>query len=94
MHHSNTSSSDVYAMKSLAFSVLPLLVDGSIISDPQGKAAVLSDQFRSVFTLEDTSNIPNLDGNTFASMSAISISSRGIQAELDNFDPNKAQGPD
>ena len=25
LHHSNTSSSDVYAMKSLAFSVLPLL---------------------------------------------------------------------
>ena len=26
LHHSNTSSSDVYAMKSLAFSVLPLLI--------------------------------------------------------------------
>ena len=74
--------------------ISPLLVDGSIISDPQGKAAVLSDQFRSVFTLEDTSNVPNLDGNTFAPMSAISISSRGIQAQLDNLDPNKAQGPD
>ena len=37
--------------------ISPLLVNDSIVSDPQGKVAALSDQFQSVFTLEDTSNI-------------------------------------
>ena len=31
--------------------ISPLLVNGSIVSDPQGKAVALSDQFQSVFTL-------------------------------------------
>ena len=75
--------------------ISPLLVNGSIVSDSQGKAAALSDQFQSVFTLEDTSNIPKLDDNSFVTpMPAISFSTSGIQTLLHNLDPNKAQGPD
>ena len=32
--------------------ILPLLVNTSILSGPKGKAAALSDQFQSVFTLQ------------------------------------------
>ena len=70
-------------------------MNGSIVSDPQGKAAALSDQFQSVFTLEDTSNIPKLDDNSFITpMPTISFSTSSIQTLLHNLDPNKAQGPD
>ena len=44
--------------------ISPLLVNDSIVSDPQRKAAALSDQFQTVFTLEDTSNVPKLDDNS------------------------------
>jgi len=63
--------------------ISPLLVNGSTVSNPQGKAAVLSDQFQLVFTIEDTSNVSKLDDNSFiTSMPAISFSTSGIQTLL------------
>ena len=41
--------------------VSPLLVNDSLVSDSVGKAAAVSDQFQSMFTREDVSNIPNLN---------------------------------
>ena len=72
-----------------------LLVNDQFISDPEGKATTLSNQFQSVFTREDLSSVPSLDTiNHIPTMPAISITSNGIKNLLCNLDPNKAMGPD
>ena len=72
-----------------------MLVNGSLISEPKGKAAVLSDQFQSVFTRENRSDVPDLNFNNHTSpMPAISFTTSGIETLLSDIDPNKAQGPD
>ena len=63
--------------------------------ESEWKAAALSDQFQSMFTRENTSNIPNLNDNDhIAPMPTISFTTSGIQTLLSDIDPNKAQGPD
>ena len=44
--------------------VSTLLIDNQSVSDPKGKAITLSNQFQSVFTREDLSNVPVLEANT------------------------------
>ena len=41
-----------------------LLIDNQFVFDPKGKATALSNQFQSVFTKEDLSNVPTLEANT------------------------------
>ena len=85
----------IRAKRKDASGVSPLLVNDSLVSDSVGKAAALSNQFQSVFTREDVSNIPNLnDNNHIAPMPTISFTTAGIQSLLSDIDPNKAQGPD
>ena len=72
-----------------------LLVNDEYISDPAGKASTLSNQFQSVFTIEDQSSVPSLDSIDYIStMPVVSITTRGIENLLGNLDPSKAMGPD
>jgi len=71
--------------------ISPLLVNGSTVSDPQGKADALSNQFQSVFYRRGYFKY-KLNDNSF--ITSISFSTSGIQTLLYNLDPNKAQGPD
>ena len=72
-----------------------LLIDNQFVSDPKGKAIALSNQFQSVFTREDLSNVPTLEANTSTqAMPSISFNVSGIENLLSNLDPNKAHGPD
>ena len=72
-----------------------LLVNDEYISDPAEKASTLSNQFQSVFTIEDQSSVPSLASIDYIStMPAISITTRGIENLLGNLDPSKAMGPD
>ena len=72
-----------------------IMVDGSPLSDTISKAEALNNQFKSVFTQEDTDNFPTMTttadtGNSFPNMPEIFFSLNGIQQALCNLQVNKA----
>ncbi|XP_071500419.1 uncharacterized protein [Diadema antillarum] len=74
--------------------VSPLLKDGILRCDSKTKAAVLNDQFSSVFTKEDMSNIPDLEASPHPTIFNIDIRSAGVEKLLSKINPHKASGPD
>ena len=58
--------------------VSPLLHDGQLHSDSKRKAEILNQQFCSVFTDEDTTNMPKLEGPPTTPMNNIEITQSGI----------------
>ena len=58
------------------------------------KANILAEYFSSVFTQEDTSTIPELEGNPFPEISPIQVHLDGVSQLLHNLKPHKAAGPD
>ena len=74
--------------------VATLQDDGIVFSDPQGKADLINEAFTTVFTSEDTSTVPVLDGTPYPEMPPIDISTEGIIHLLENLDTSKAPGPD
>ena len=72
-----------------------LLEDGgNVYTDAKYKACILNNQFQSVFTTEDLSNIPRLDYSVYPSIQDLDFSTHGIQLLLERLDPTKAPGPD
>jgi hypothetical protein len=74
--------------------VAPQKKNGVIFSDAATKATLLEEQFRSVFTKEDTTNMPNLGPSPHPDMPDINISTNGIKKLLERLNPRKASGPD
>ena len=74
--------------------VAPLKVNGKLESHPQKKAEVLLDQFRSVFTKNDSDNLPPVKLRIKDSLSQIKIETKGVEKLLSNIKPSKASGPD
>ena len=73
--------------------VHPLKNDNETVSDNIGKANILNSFFKSVFTQEDMSTVPNI-GQTFPDIEPLEITSDGIQKLLHELNPSKASGPD
>ena len=73
--------------------ISPLKVDGKTISDPQGKANVLSDYFRSVFT-DEPSSVPTMSEEKLPSITPLAFNTNGILKLLDGLNASKASGPD
>jgi len=73
-----------------------LKVNGQCISDSKSKATVLNNYFKSVFTNEDLSHIPSMDGSgsPLPSIPNVTFTVPGIQYHLSTLDANKASGPD
>ena len=71
-----------------------LTKDGSIISDDYMKANELNNYFTSVFTKEDTSQIPIMNCNSYPDSPPIIVTCDGVTRLLSNLHPNKAAGPD
>jgi len=65
-----------------------------IYTDPISKANVLAEYFSSVFTQEDTNNLPILEGNPLPEIPLIQIHSDGVSQLLHNLKHHKAAGPD
>ena len=82
------------SQRSESCGVAPLKKDGMLISDSQGKANVLNDQFTSVFTRDDPSHIPDLGPSPHPSMPRVVVTLKGVHDLLGNLQPNKAAGPD
>ena len=65
-----------------------------VITDDLTKANIINDQFASIFTREDTSQIPVMNGNSYPDLPPIAVSCEGVFRLLSNLHPQKAAGPD
>ena len=74
--------------------ITTLTVEGNTITDDTDKANALNDQFKSVFTIEDTSVTPEVPGLPIPDMDCIEVNVEGVTQVLSNLDAQKAGGPD
>ena len=74
--------------------VSPLKENGQLHSDSRRKAEILNNQFCSVFTSEDTTNIPKLTGPPNTEMPKFEITVQGVTKLLGGLNGGKASGPD
>ena len=65
-----------------------------MVTDSSEKAEILSKQFKSVFTVEDTSTIPDRGISPNPSIPDIIITLNGVRNLLLKSDVNKSTGPD
>ena len=68
--------------------------DGFLQSDTKARANILNEQFKSVFTREDLSNIPDTGESDIPAMHNIKIDWKGVHKLLKNLKVHKATGPD
>ena len=68
--------------------------DGFLQSDSQKKLDILNNQFQSVYTREDTSNLPDKGSSPHPTMKNITVNLPGVIKLLKNLNPYKAAGPD
>ena len=81
-------------LRSNSVGVSDLLDNGKLCSDSKTKANILNDQFFSVFTEENTSQIPVTKPITNSKINQLIITPEGVKKQLHDLDPNKASGPD
>ena len=74
--------------------VAPLMKDGILQSDSTTKANLLNDQFVSVFTHEDSANLPNLGPSPHPEVPLFDVDCDGVQKLLSKIKPHTAAGPD
>ncbi|KAK3094514.1 hypothetical protein FSP39_002723, partial [Pinctada imbricata] len=68
--------------------------DGLIHSDSETKANILNSQFKSVYTREDLTTLPDKGPSPYSEMPPITITLNGVIKLLQNLQPHKATGPD
>ena len=67
---------------------------GLLVSDNTQQAEILNEQFKSVFSQENTTAPPELEGDPFLSMPELNIYVTGVDKLLQNLNPGKASiGP-
>jgi hypothetical protein len=74
--------------------VAPLKDGTSLISDTATKAKLLLRQFCSVFTKEDSSQLPRMNGTPHPDLAELKIEVAGVAKLLRNLNASKASGPD
>ncbi|KAL8589391.1 hypothetical protein ACOMHN_021543 [Nucella lapillus] len=67
---------------------------GYLKSDNCSKAEILNNQFKSVFTEEDLSHMPDKGDSPYQAMDDLTVTDKDVQTLLRNLQPNKATGPD
>ena len=68
--------------------------DGLLYNDVASKADILNQQFHSVYTREDTTNMPNKGPSPYPDMPAIQVATAGVCKLLKGTNSHKATGPD
>ena len=84
----------IKSLKKDSTGISSLKENGKLHTDPSDKANILNRQYQSVFTQEDTRNIPTVDGIPFPSMPEITVTNQGVEKLLSQLNPHKASGPD
>ena len=74
--------------------VAPLKKEGLTFSDSLNKVNIMGDQFCSVFTQEDMSELPDLGQSRTPSVHPIKVNIKGVLKLLKDIKPHKATGPD
>ena len=74
--------------------VSPLKENGQLHSDSRRKVKILNNQFCSVFTSEDTTNIPKLTGPPNTEMPKFEITVQVVTKLLEDLNGGKASGPE
>eukprot|EP00745_Piridium_sociabile_P035972 TRINITY_DN63634_c0_g1_i2.p1 TRINITY_DN63634_c0_g1~~TRINITY_DN63634_c0_g1_i2.p1 ORF type:complete len:797 (-),score=144.14 TRINITY_DN63634_c0_g1_i2:185-2575(-) len=70
-------------------------IDGTTVSSDKSKAEILNKYFCTVFTQEDTDNVPNFEDRAFDNtLEEINITPELVWEKLFALDPKKAMGPD
>ena len=69
--------------------VSTLQVNGKEMVSGKEKANALNEQYCSVFTSEDLTNIPNLDGEPLPTIGSLMIDTEGVEKLLQGIDPKK-----
>ena len=64
------------------------------VNDNKAKAEILSEQFKAVFTDEETTTTPNMDTDRISDIDPVEIKLEGIVKLLKNINTKKANGPD
>ena len=64
------------------------------ISDDLRKAEALSNQFSSVFTVEDKDQIPSLGDSDIPDIGRLVVNKEGVLKQIMKLKPDKAPGPD
>ena len=71
--------------------VAPLKKGGNLLSDPDDKAEILNDQFRSVFTPRvSEESVPKLGGTPYPSIRPMTINVAGVEKLLSKLNVKKA----
>ena len=70
------------------------LADGTMTVTDRDKSEAFSSFFSSVFTVEDTENIPPFVQRTGSTLSNVEVTVRGIQDRLVKLNVSKSKGPD
>ncbi len=58
------------------------------------KATTLNGQFQSVFTRDESSKIPTIQGDKYPTIKEFIITEEGVRKLLANVNPSKSSGPD
>ena len=72
----------------------PLKENGRMHADPKEKTNILNRQYKSVYTKEDTNNVPSPSGQPYQPMEEITVTEHGVSKLLLKINPRKACGPD
>ena len=74
--------------------ISPLREKGKLFSDPENKARILLNQFKSVFTPRDMTNTMKPPTQAYPNCPPITIDTAGVAKLLQKLQPHKAPGPD
>ncbi len=67
---------------------------GTLVTDSKAKADILNQQYKSVFTEEDMSDVPLLDQAKHPAAPDLAVTTKGVEKLLSKIQPHKAAGPD
>jgi len=76
------------------FGIPPLKDSNGTYTSNESKANVLNNYFSTVFTKENSDNLPTLDSSPYPSIDPLTITTNGIASLLCGLDMHKACGPD
>ena len=71
-----------------------LEVNSTTYTDDLDKANILNNYFSTVFTKEDTSNLPSMEDSTYSTIDSLNLTVDGVSNLLHNLEVHKACGPD
>ena len=86
---SNSFWGFIKSLKQDSFGICTLKDQGELISNNTKEDEVLNHQFRKVFTLEDTTTLPHVDGDPYPAMPEIQVTVPGVENYSPNSNPRK-----